>query len=64
MFLCNKLDLDKSPIIQKYYCHKMNNQNILFFCVTLHSTMRMFHLNFWDFKKKVKEIEMNKLDKI
>jgi hypothetical protein len=66
--LHNKLNLDKPPIIQKYCCYKMPNQNILFFlfCVTLGSTIK-WECSIWilGFKKKlVREIEVNKLDKI
>jgi hypothetical protein len=41
-FFGNKLDLDKPPIIQKYFCcHKMPNQFYLFIlCVTLGSSIK------------------------
>jgi hypothetical protein len=40
MFLRNKLDLDKPPIIQKYYCHNVPNQYIYICGVTLSSTIK------------------------
>jgi hypothetical protein len=54
MFLHDKLDLDKPPIIQKYCCHKMPNQNIFFFFFVLHYVQQLDEnvpFEFWDLKK-------------
>jgi len=55
MFLHNKLDLDKPPIIQKYCCHKMPNQFIfIYLFYVLHYVQQSdgnVPFEFWDFLK-------------
>jgi hypothetical protein len=68
MLLRNKLDLDKPPIIQKYSCHKLRNQNFSFFLflcyIMLNNQMRVFHLNFVIFKTLISGTKVKGLDKI
>jgi hypothetical protein len=64
MFLCNKLDLDKLRIIQKYYCHKVPNQHIYIITLSPQSNGSVpFEFEFF-LKTLVREIEVNRLDKI
>jgi hypothetical protein len=39
------LDLDKILTSQKYYCHKMPNQNVFFWDIRVDDWMGMLHLN-------------------
>jgi hypothetical protein len=54
--LRNKLDLDKALIIQSNCCHKVPNQNIIFYwCyIRLNNQMGLFHVNFEIFKNLIK----------
>jgi len=48
-FCNNKLDLDKPPIIQKYYCHNVPNQIYIYYYIKVNNQMGVFHLNFGNF---------------